>query len=100
MSVNAFWGVHFVANTALLYMEASEDLNEEGSHKLSTCSQEHVPDARHSAKKVTNSDGTMDDEAREVAAERNLHAAATFFIQVVFVCISAQPCTSDTIRLY
>ena len=63
MSAKAFWGLHFVADTALLYMEASEDLNEEGSPKLSTCSQEHVPDARNSAKKVTNSDETTDDDA-------------------------------------
>ena len=100
MSVKAFGGLNFDADAALLYIDAIEALKEAGSQQLSTCSQEHVPDARHSAKKVTNSDGTIDDEAREVAADRNLHAAATFFIQVVFVCISAQPCTSDTIRLY
>ena len=98
MSVKAFGGVHLDAEAALLYIDATDALKEAGSQQLSTCSQEHTPDTRHSAKKGTKSQEMTADEAREVAAESHLHAQAISLIFVVFVCISACPCTRDTIR--
>ena len=98
MSVKAFGGLHFDADAALLYMDAIDALKEAGSQQLSTCSQEHMPDARHSAKKLTKSQGTRVDEANEHAAESHLHAAATSLILVVFVSITTRPCTRDTTR--
>jgi hypothetical protein len=86
------------ADAALLYIDAIEALKEAGSQQLITCSHEHVPDARLSAKKETKSQGMVADEATEVAAESHLHAAAISFVFVVFDCISARPCTRETIR--
>ena len=98
MSVKAFGGLHLDADAALLYIDATDALKVAGSQQLSTCSQEHTPDARHSAKKGTKSQETTADEATEVAAESHLHADAMSLMFVVFVCINACPCTRVTIR--
>jgi hypothetical protein len=96
--VNAFGGLHFDADAALLYNEAIEALNDAGSQKLSTLSHEQVPDATHSAKNDMKSQGKTDEEARDAETVSHLQAATISLMLVVFVCISAQPCTRETMR--